>query len=209
MRRYSQITVSLAALALVMSAPFGRAGDVTAQNAPPARFYGALTIDGAPAPAGILVQAFVGDVDCTLPVSIQRGEGQYVVDVQSDANTPGCGFEGASVQFYVNGFTAEPFGTYEIGHFIQLDLFVNTGAALPPAELPAEAPPAEIPPEEVPPADVPPAEVPPEEPPVEGEPGGGVEVIAPPAESPAEEPPAEPPAEDDAGGEEGGEGQGE
>ena len=168
--------MTLAALALVVSAPFGRTGGVSAQNAPPARFYGALTIDGAPAPAGTQVQAFVGEFDCTLPVSIERGEGQYVVDVQSDANMPGCGFEGAAVQFYVNGFPAEPVGTFETGHFIQLDLFVNTGAAPPPpAEPPAEAPPAEIPPEEIPPEEVPPEEIPP-------------------AEMPPEEPPAEPPA---------------
>ncbi len=141
---------------------------------PPARFYGSVTLNGAPAPGGVEIVAYVGDVECGRTTTTD--DGRYVLDVSADGSVPGCGTDDATVRFVVNGMPADQTGVFQTGYFIPLDLSVG-GAPAAPAQ---EAPPSEQPPAEA----APPAEQPPSE-------------AAPPAEQPGEEapPPAEMPAE--------------
>jgi hypothetical protein len=138
---------------------------------PPARFFGSITFDGVPAPAGTEIRAYVGDAECG--VVITRDEGRYVLDVKSQGEeVPNCGADGLTVAFIVAGRQAAQIGEFQIGYFINLDLAFEGDAP----------PPSDQPPSDQPPAEEPPADQPPEAPPAE-EP--------PPDQPPAEEPPAE------------------
>lgn len=132
------------AFALVASLSAGFADPVQAQL-PPARFFGTLTIDGVPAPAGTEIKAFIRDAECGMAITTE--EGRYVIDVKTMAeDAPGCGADGERVRFVVAGREAAQTGEFQIGYFINLDLTVE-GAPPPPAEdRPAEQPPAEEPP---------------------------------------------------------------
>lgn len=148
---------------------------------PPARFYGAVILNGAPAPGGIEIVAYVGEVECGRTTTTD--DGRYVLDVNADGTVPGCGTDEAVVCFVVNGVPADQTGVFQTGHFIALDLSVG-GAPAAPAEAPAAEQPAM---EEAPPAEQPAMEeAPPAEPPADE---------MPPAEQPAEEAPAEQPME--------------
>ncbi len=170
------ITFALSLTALVTLALHPLASAAVHAQVPPTRFYGALTIDGQPAPAGAAVQAFVGDLDCTAAVDIDMGEGRYVVDVQHFATIEGCGIEDAEVRFAVNGYTAGPNGTFLPGSFVELDLNVSTTDA---PSAPPPAPESQPSPE---PAPAPEAESAPEPAPEGGEPSTPPTEEAPPSE---------------------------
>lgn len=144
------LSVTLALLAAALPRAVGA-------QVPPARFYGSVTLNGAAAPGGVEVVAYVGDVECGRTTTTD--DGRYVLDVSADGTVPGCGTDDAPVRFVVNGMPADQTGIFQTGHFIPLDLSVG-GAPAAPAETPAAAPPAEQPGEEAPP----PAEMPSEMP---------------------------------------------
>ncbi len=143
---------------------------------PPARFYGSVTLNGAPAPGGVEIVAYVGELECGRTTTTD--DGRYVLDVNADGTLPGCGTDDAPVTFLVNGTPADQTGVFQTGYFIALDLSVGGAPAAPAAGPP---PAEEAPPEAAPPAEQPPAE---EAPPVE-QPG---EEAPPPAETPTEMP---------------------
>ncbi len=137
---------------------------------PPARFYGSVTLNGAAAPGGVEVVAYIGEMECGRTTTTD--DGRYVLDVSADGSVPGCGTDDAPVRFLVNGMPADQTGVFQTGHFISLDLSVG-GAPAAPAQ---ETPPAEQPPAEAaPPAEQPPA-------------GQAGEEAPPPAEMPTEMP---------------------
>lgn len=122
-----------ATAALVGTLMFGAAGTFSAGEAeaqsppsPPARFGGEVTIDGEQAPAGTPVQAQVDGNNCgTTSVA---GDGTYVVDVEANEPTeaPGCGTEGATVTFLVDGEMANESGEWIDFDFNRLDLSLQT-----------------------------------------------------------------------------------
>src|SRR4030042_5780532 len=71
---------------------------------PPDRFFGDVTRDGAPAPAGTNVTAEIGGNVCGQ--TTVQADSSYVLDVVSSGQTAGCGTEGASVSFSVGGSPA-------------------------------------------------------------------------------------------------------
>ena len=123
--RYVMIAAVVIAVAVV-----GFAGVSEAQP-PPRRFYGSLTIDGQPAPAGTRVIAEILDMDCSAypPAANTLPAGQYVVDARGGG--PGCGTEGATVFFKVGTRYAAQTGIYESGDFFQLDLTISGAATKP------------------------------------------------------------------------------
>ena len=133
---------NLAALLLAGIALQGTAGATIAQ-APPTRFYGTITINGAPAPAGTEVTAYVGDLLCGASLTA-AADGFYFVDVAHDVTIPGCGVESIEVRFSANGIVADETGYFRQGIFVNLNLSVSgapSPLALPPEpapELPAE-----------------------------------------------------------------------
>jgi len=128
---------------VVLAGVLALGGTGARAQTPPARFFGALFIDGVPAPSGTVVQAFIGDLECGY---VETGEeGRYVIDVASDGTVAGCGLDEAVVVFVINGVPAAETGVFQTGYFIALDLSMTTA---PPAEAsPGEAPPAEPPPD--------------------------------------------------------------
>jgi hypothetical protein len=96
------------------------AASVSAQPpTPPNRFFGAVTQNGAAAPAGTNVSASIGGNVCGQ--TTVQADSTYVLDVVSSGQTAGCGTEGASVSFTVGG---DPAGsaTWSSGQFTSLDL---------------------------------------------------------------------------------------
>ncbi|MGH2585401.1 MAG: lamin tail domain-containing protein, partial [Dehalococcoidia bacterium] len=108
---------SLVAALLLGLAVVSTAG---AQQFPPNRFFGSLTVGGQPAPAGTTVQAFIGETECATATTTAAG--QYVIDVPGVTINPNCGRTGQStVVFRVNGQEAGS-APYRDGGFVQLNL---------------------------------------------------------------------------------------
>lgn len=130
----------------------GRATAAGAQS-PPTRAFGSVTIDGQPAPLGTVVQAVINDKLCGEGVvrfvndALPQG---YVVDVQSNASSSGCGADGDTIRFRVGGVEATETGEFQTGTFLRLDLTVAGQVATPaagatPPPFGAEASPTPIP----------------------------------------------------------------
>jgi len=111
----------------------------SAQPSVPATFYGSVTVDGAPAEAGLEVRGFVAGLDCTQSAPGERliirdgATAAYVLYVVHDTQRPGCAREGSTVTFTIGGRAAVQGATWRPGP-IRLDL--STGGA-PPIPLPS------------------------------------------------------------------------
>ena len=116
MRLFPHVVALVVALAVLA----GAALPAAAQPQPPNRFFGAATLNGAAPPTGTPVTAFIGGRQCG--TGQVRADGRYIVDVVSAGQTPGCGFEGATVAFEVAGVPAAQTATYRTGIFTPLDL---------------------------------------------------------------------------------------
>jgi len=123
--------VALAAFAFVLQA--------SAQPSVPATFYGSVTVDGAPAEAGLEVRGFVNGIDCSQsapgerPIIRDGATAAYVLYVVHDSQRPGCAREGSTVTFTIGGRPAVQTATWKPGP-ARLDL--SAGAA-PPIPLPS------------------------------------------------------------------------
>lgn len=139
MKRFLPATLAAVAAATLTMLPAAHA------QQPPSRFFGALTLNGEPAPSGVALTAYINSVECG--VGATRDDGLYVVDVRTGDN---CGADDADVQFVVSGVAAVEIGKFQTGHFVKLDLTVAAEAQ--------PAPPSEAPPTVAPPAEEAPAE---------------------------------------------------
>jgi hypothetical protein len=125
-------------------------GIAKAQPSPPASFAGTVKLDdGQSVPDGTPVLALVNGNLCgegsrepgqkgtwTLDrdladLGAHAGDSIYIVDVVSDSQTPGCGTEGATVTFEVDGRPAHEQGLWKAG-FNSLDLTVGQAPATTP-----------------------------------------------------------------------------
>jgi len=97
---------------------------------PPNRFFGNVTLDGSPAPAGTNVTATIGGNVCGQ--TTVKADSTYVLDAVSSGQTAGCGTEGASVSLTVGGNSAGS-ATWSSGKFTSLDLAAQ---AAPPTVVP-------------------------------------------------------------------------
>ncbi len=116
MRRFS-IVIALAAL-------FGLASAFTigvrAQRLPPHRFFGRVTLNDAPPSAGTRVEGLIAGKVCGAGQT--SGQGNYVVDVDSSASTPGCGASGVPVTFRIAGLPATQTAAFRTGGYERLEL---------------------------------------------------------------------------------------
>lgn len=107
-----------------------------AQPQVPSTFWGSVTIDGEAAPEGTEIRALVDGIDCTQAAPGERpavSEGNatfYVVHVVHEGQRPGCGREGKTVSFTINGVPAKQQGTWTFGPQ-QLDLSSGGGDVVP------------------------------------------------------------------------------
>lgn len=110
---------------------------------PPTRVFGAVTVDGRPAPAGTVVQAFIGEKLCGEGV-VRRISDElplgYVVDVAGASQSEGCGTDGATITFRVGGVPANETATFATGSFVRLDLTVSGQVATPTPGAPTPPP---------------------------------------------------------------------
>jgi hypothetical protein len=111
-------------------------------SVPPNRFFGSVTLDGAPAPAGTTVEATIGGVTCGSTTVTTAGSYSRL-DAVDSAATAGCGTAGATVTFLVNGNPAAETATWASGSFTDLALSAVSGA--PPPAPPTAAPPTAAP----------------------------------------------------------------
>ena len=97
---------------LVLLGALGGAAAVQAESAaaqipsPPSTIFGSISDSAGPVPAGLTVEAYVGDRLCGSRQTEMTGEPPgrvtvYSVNVVSAAQTAGCGTEGAAVRIKV------------------------------------------------------------------------------------------------------------
>lgn len=112
------------------------ATEVEAQAPParPARFVGSVTINGAPAPAGTVIEARIGSASCGVTTVFPQGaEARYAFDVQAlqPSGALNCGTDGATVTFVVGGQTAQQTGTWRDYDLNTVNLTVVTPTPTP------------------------------------------------------------------------------
>lgn len=108
---------------------------------PPSRFVGSVTIDGAPAPAGTVVEVRIGASTCGVTtVFMSGGQARYAVDSPAldPATAPNCGTDGSIVSFYVGGRLAAQTAPWRNWELNQVDLTVVS--ATPTAVAPTPTP---------------------------------------------------------------------
>lgn len=135
------VMVAVAAFGLHQSA-----GSVEAQPLPPAKFYGTVTVNGAPAPVGSDIRAKVNGEICgqALVKGIDGvGANAYNVDVLHSGQQAGCGNVGDTVTFeWASTPTGSEFmlcgsGTWDNTHFNQLNLVCGAAPTATPTPSPS------------------------------------------------------------------------
>jgi hypothetical protein len=149
--------LTLVTILLLMTSTLGTSV-AKAQPSPPATFAGTVKVDGQRVPDGTPVLALVNGNLCgessrepgqkgtwtvdkdVADLGMHAGDSIYIMDVASDSQTPGCGTEGATVTFLVNGQPTHEKGLWEAG-FNSLDLTVGqapTSTSTPQAQAPTD-----------------------------------------------------------------------
>lgn len=137
----------LLAVAVLTAGSVALASAISAQ-APPARFFGTITIDGQLAPTGTTVLTEVNERDCgsgQVTTNPERGAGFYIVDAASEANVAGCAGLNRIVFFRVGTRYAAEIGCFEVGKFTELNLTISGVAPRPtpaPGQCGSEVPPS-------------------------------------------------------------------
>jgi hypothetical protein len=123
----------VAALAIVLAGILATANpSTTSAQLPPSRFVGSVTVNGAPAAAGTVVDARIGGKSCgTALVFLSGAEARYAIDVKGADQEAGCGTLGATVVFVVGGVQANQTGTWNNPQLQTLNLTVTTATATP------------------------------------------------------------------------------
>ena len=131
----SWIRMPIVALAATGAIALSAVAFAQAPPNPPSRFAGSVTVNGAPAASGVSIQAKVGATNCgSAAVFIEAGQARYVVDVPAaDGANAGCGTDGATVSFFVNGVQAGQTGQWANYKLTELNLTVGGAAATPTA----------------------------------------------------------------------------
>jgi len=117
----------------------------------PHTIYGAVYIDGVPAPSGTAVSCFIngaqhnsGAENGATPNATVLPSGEYIINVGGDdgvAPKEGA-IAGDAITFAVNGRTVERTITFSPGGTTKLDLVIGAAPTPPPANNPPPAPPS-------------------------------------------------------------------
>ena len=108
------------------------AGSAGAQPGFPASFFGAVAADGRPVPVGTAVRGFIDGIDCTQLGEHYRttvtvdGVAQYAIEVLHESEKEGCGDEGKTVAFFVDGVQARESADWRAG-VTRVDLNIGEG----------------------------------------------------------------------------------
>lgn len=108
-------------------------GVASAQPTPPSLFAGTVTnADGTSAAAGLSVEAYVGDTNCTQSPSVtstSNGTTEYLVAVENSSTKTGCGGSDSVVNFRVGGQATTPTDNAR-GGFVRLNLTLADDSAV-------------------------------------------------------------------------------
>jgi len=97
--------------------------------APPSRFVGSVTVNGAPATAGTSIEAHIGSTTCGVTSVFMSGsEARYTLDSPAldPGATPNCGTDGATVTFFVGGVQANETGAWHSYQLNTVNLTVSS-----------------------------------------------------------------------------------
>jgi hypothetical protein len=137
-----------AVLALVLAGIFALTGSSPAQADtppnPPSRFAGTVTIDGAPAPLGTVIEARINGNTCAEPVLVftSGADRRYVIDVfafNPGQNQP-CGSPGSTITFHAGALTATQTGSWDNSELQILNLTFVSPTPTPTATATGTAP---------------------------------------------------------------------
>ncbi|MEO6397680.1 MAG: hypothetical protein ABIP13_04365 [Tepidiformaceae bacterium] len=122
-------TIFLVALALLTASE-----SVVAQPQLPSTIYGSASGDGRPLADGSPVRGFIDGLDCTQPGgrsgTVMEGQtSAYVITVMHETQRAGCGKDGKSITFTVNGQPVPQTIEWRIG-IQRLDLNFGQGAPI-------------------------------------------------------------------------------
>ncbi len=98
---------------------------VAAQGGPPQRFYGAVSLNGAPAPNGTPIVGLINGIPCG---NTTAQDGRYVLDVSQPVAPQPCFVEGTTVTFTIGGVAAAQTAPFQQGYFTPLDLSAGGGS---------------------------------------------------------------------------------
>ncbi|MGE0601945.1 MAG: hypothetical protein AB7J35_20675 [Dehalococcoidia bacterium] len=99
-----------------------------APPAPPSRFVGNVTVNGSPAPTNAVVEARIAGAACgSTTVFASGSEMRYTIDIPAldPVSNPGCGVDGSTVDFYVDGKKAGQTGSWKNYELTTLNLTVS------------------------------------------------------------------------------------
>ncbi len=117
-------------LALGAIATFGAADAALAQPQLPSNVYGSASIDGKPVPDGTQVRGLIDGNDCTQSTGTgtvtDDGASGYAITVVHESQRLGCGKDGKTITFTVDGRTAPQTAEWRIG-IQQLNLNIGQG----------------------------------------------------------------------------------
>lgn len=133
-----RLTLVLILVAAVLSTPIGSA---LAQPQLPSTVYGSASIDGKPVPDGTQVRGYIDGNDCTQPSGLtgtvtDGGASGYVINVMHETQRPGCGKDGKTITFTIDGRPVSQSVEWKIG-IQRIDLNIGRGQ---PIALPTQTP---------------------------------------------------------------------
>ncbi len=110
----ASVAVVLGAVLFGLSGFSAREASAETPPAPPARFTGTVTVDGAAVTAGTLIEARIDGATCGVTTTFMSGSSaRYVLDSPADQpGAAGCGAEGKVVSFYIGGKKAAETGSW-------------------------------------------------------------------------------------------------
>lgn len=123
------------ASAMTMTAAPGTS-PANAQGVPPsipAIFFGAVLVNGERPDDGSEITAFIGDVDCTQVGNngtfTTDGLSAYSITVAHSSQIAGCGTDGATIKFFIDGEEANQTATWKSGY---QEIGLSIGSQAPP-----------------------------------------------------------------------------
>jgi hypothetical protein len=124
-RRFARLFPLVAGLALCLAILAPRPARA---QLPPSRYYGQATLNGQSA-AGATIIGFIAGTNCGTATA--DSSGKYRLDVFASSQKPGCGQDGRTVTFTVNGANASETAPFKGGDVTPLNLTASSTAPSP------------------------------------------------------------------------------
>jgi hypothetical protein len=129
-----------AVVALMASMAVVAVAGAQSPPSPPSRFVGNVTVLGAPAAPGTVIEARIGNTTCGVSTVFMSGaEARYTLDSPAldPAQNPACGVDGSTVSFFVGGQKANETGSWANYRLNTVNLTVSAAPTATPTKTPA------------------------------------------------------------------------